>query len=73
MKKLVYLFEPTLELARALDEIKNRFMTFISYESTADGYLEVEIVCRLKLRFYYIAYKRCARSAELLRDIKCAH
>ena len=46
MKKLVYLFEPTLEVARALDKIKNRFMTFISYESTADGYLEVEIVCR---------------------------
>lgn len=35
-----------MEIARALDEIKNRFMTFISYESTADGYLEVEIVCR---------------------------
>ena len=46
MKKLVYLFEPTIELAQALDKIKNRFMTFISYDSTADGYLEVEIVCR---------------------------
>lgn len=48
MKKLVYLFEPTVELARALDNIANKFMTFISYESTADGYLEVEIVCRLE-------------------------
>lgn len=48
MKKLVYLFEPTMEIARTLDEIKNRFMTFISYESTADGYLEVEIICRLE-------------------------
>ena len=46
MKKLVYWFEPTIEIAQALDEIKNRFMTFISYDSTADGYLEVEIVCR---------------------------
>ena len=46
MKKLVYLFEPTIELAQALDKIKNRFMTFISYESTADGYLKVEIACR---------------------------
>lgn len=46
MKKLVYWFEPTIEIARALDEIKNRFITFISYDSTADGYLEVEIVCR---------------------------
>lgn len=48
MKKLVYLFEPTVELARALDNIANKFMTFISYESTADGYLEVEIVCHLE-------------------------
>ena len=48
MKKLVYLFEPTIELAQALDKIKNNFMTFISYESTADGYLEVELVCRLE-------------------------
>lgn len=46
MKKLVYWFEPTIEIAQALDKIKNRFMTFISYDSTADGYLEVEIVCR---------------------------
>lgn len=46
MKKLVYWFEPTIEIAQALDEIKNGFMTFISYDSTADGYLEVEIVCR---------------------------
>ena len=46
MKKLVYWFEPTIEIARALDTIKNRFMTFISYDATADGYLEVEIVCR---------------------------
>ena len=46
MKKLVYWFEPTIEIARALDTIKNRFMTSISYDSTADGYLEVEIVCR---------------------------
>lgn len=48
MKKLVYLFEPTLEVARALDKITNKFMTFIGYETTADGYLEVEIVCRLE-------------------------
>ena len=48
MKKLVYLFEPTIELARALDEIAKKFMTFFSYETTADGYLEVEIVCRLE-------------------------
>lgn len=46
MKKLCYYMEPTMEIARALDTIKNRFMTFISYDSTADGYLEVEIVCR---------------------------
>ena len=46
MKKLVYLFEPTTEIARALDKIKNKFMTFISYDTTVDGYLEVEIVCR---------------------------
>ena len=46
MKKLVYWFEPTIEIAQALDEIKNGFMTFISYDSTADGYLEVEIICR---------------------------
>jgi len=48
MKKLVYLFEPTIELAQALDKIAKKFMTFFSYETTADGYLEVEIVCRFE-------------------------
>ena len=48
MKKLVYLFEPTIDLAQALEKVGSEFMTFISYESTADGYLEVEIVCRLE-------------------------
>ena len=46
MKKLCYYLEPTMEIARALDKIKNKFMTFISYDTTVDGYLEVEIVCR---------------------------
>ena len=48
MKKLVYLFEPTIELAQALDKIAKKFPTFFGYETTADGYLEVEIVCRLE-------------------------
>ena len=48
MKKLVYLFEPCSELARVLGEIADEYMTFISYELTSDGLLEVEIVCRLE-------------------------